>query len=223
MTVGEPVPGWTPRPALPRTDLVGAYVTLTPLLPDHAEPLHASASDDVWTYLAYGPFASADDYRAWIETRASGDDPLFFAVLVDGAPRGVVSYLRTDVANGVTEIGHIWYSPSIQRTRATTEAAYLLARRAFDELGYRRLEWKCDALNAPSRRAAVRFGFRFEGVFKHHMVVKGRNRDTAWYAITEDEWPAVRAAFEAWLDPGNFGPGGRQHRRLAELMPQARH
>ena len=217
MTLGEPVPGWTPRPAPPRADLIGRYVTLTPLLPDHADALHASASDDVWTYLSYGPFASADAYREWIVANAAGDDPLFLAVLVDSAPRGVVSYLRTDTANGVTEIGHVWYAPSIQRTRATTEAAYLLARRVFDELGYRRLEWKCHALNVRSRTAATRFGFAYEGTFRKHLVVKGRNRDTAWFALTDDDWPRVRAAFEAWLDPANFDDEGRQRARLTTL------
>jgi RimJ/RimL family protein N-acetyltransferase len=221
VSLGEPVAGWTPRPALPRTDLIGRYVTLTPLLPDHAEALHASAAESVWTYLGYGPFASAAAYREWIEANATGDDPLFLAVLVDGAPRGVVSYLRTDAANGVTEIGHIWYSPSIQRTRATTEVAYLLARRVFDELGYRRLEWKCNALNVPSRTAATRFGFAYEGTFRKHLVVKGRNRDTAWFALADDDWARVRPEFERWLDPANFDEHGRQRTRLATLSGYA--
>jgi RimJ/RimL family protein N-acetyltransferase len=213
--LGAPVPGWTPRPAPARTTLEGRYVTLTPLLPDHAEALHEAATDDVWTYLGYGPFADADAYREWVEANAATDDPLFFAVLVGGAPRGVVSYLRHDPPNGVTEIGHVWYAPSIQRTPATTEATYLLARNVFDGLGYRRLEWKCNDLNAASRAAAERFGFVYEGTFRQHSVVKGRNRDTAWFGMTDGDWPRVRAAFEAWLDPANFDAEGRQRNRLS--------
>ncbi len=220
--LGEPVPGWTPRPRPPRDPMTGRYVTLTPLLPDHAEALHAAAEDSVWTYLGYGPFDSAAGYRAWVEANATTDDPLFFAVLVDGVPRGVVSYLRHDEANGVSEIGHIWYAPSIQRTPATTEAAYLLCRRVFDDLGYRRLEWKCNALNQPSRDAAARFGFAYEGVFRNHYVVKGRNRDTAWFGMTDGDWPAVKDAFEAWLDPANFDDDGRQRRSLTELRAGSR-
>lgn len=210
---------WTPRPAPSRDPMVGRYVTLAPLLPSHADALLESASDDVWHFLSYGPWPSAAAYRAWIEENAAGDDPLFFAVLVDGQPRGVVSYLRIDRANGVIEIGHIWYSPSIQRSRATTEAAYLLACRAFD-LGYRRFEWKCHALNEPSRRAASRFGFTYEGTFRQHMVYKGRNRDTAWFSIVDGEWPAIRAAFEAWLDPANFDASGTQLSPLATAQPE---
>jgi RimJ/RimL family protein N-acetyltransferase len=139
----------------------------------------------------------------------------------DGRPLGLASYLRIEPAFGTIEIGHIWFGPSLQRTTAATEAIYLLARHAFDDLGYRRLEWKCNALNAASRRAAERFGFTFEGVFRQHQVVKGRNRDTAWYAITDGEWPPIRAGFEAWLDPGNFHPDGTQRRPLGELITRA--
>jgi RimJ/RimL family protein N-acetyltransferase len=154
----------------------------------------------------------------------SSDDPLFYAVigLADERPAGLASYLRIEPEPGVIEIGHIWFGVSLQRTTAATEAIYLLARRAFDELGYRRLEWKCNALNVASRRAAERFGFRFEGVFRKHMVVKGRNRDTAWYAITDDEWPGIRLGYEAWLAPENFGRDLRQKRSLGELMGEAR-
>ena len=194
--------------------MVGRYVTLTPLLPSHAPALVAAADDAVWHYLSYGPWESAAAYAAWIEAEAAGEDPLFFAVLVDGSPRGVVSFLRIDRDNGSIEIGHIWYAPSVQRSRATTEAAYLLARTAFDELGYRRFEWKCNALNEPSRRAAERFGFTYEGTFRQHMVVKGGNRDTAWFSIVDGEWPAIRAEFERWLDPANFDEDGVQRSRL---------
>jgi len=204
---------WSPRDAPSREDMTGRYVTLTPLLPSHAGALVAAADDDVWYFLAYGPF-TPDTYRAWIEENAAGDDPVFFTVLVAGVPRGLVSFLRIDRLNGVVEIGHSSYAPSIQRTRATTEAAYLLPRRAFDELGYRRFEWKCHALNERSRRAAERFGFTYEGTFRQHMVYKGRNRDTAWFSIVDAEWPAIRAEFERWLDPANFDEDGRQRSSL---------
>lgn len=210
--LGEPV-AWEPRPVPPYTRMAGRYVTLEPLLPSHADALHACAGDEVWTYLAYGPWPSTREYAAWI-AGALGDDPQFYAVLVGGEPRGVLSILRIDAANGVAEIGHVWYAPSIQRTPATTEATYLVARRVLDECGYRRFEWKCNALNAPSRRAAERFGFTYEGTFRQHMVVKGRNRDTAWFAMTDREWPAVRVAFERWLDPANFDADGRQRSAL---------
>lgn len=203
---------WQPPSSAP---MEGRYVTLRALVPDDADALYECSRDEsVWHYLAYGPWASAAEYREWLARNATGTDPLFLTVVVDGAPRGVVSYLRTDVDNGVTEIGHIWYAPEIQRTRATTEAAYLLARHVFDDLGYRRLEWKCNAANQPSRDAATRFGFTYEGTFRKHMVVKGGNRDTAWFSIVDDEWPRIRAAFEAWLDPANFDDDGRQRTPL---------
>jgi RimJ/RimL family protein N-acetyltransferase len=147
-------------------------------------------------------------------TVAGRGDTVLLTVLADGAPRGVVSYLRMDPPNGVVEIGHIWYAPAIQRSRVTTETAYLLARHAFDDLGHRRLEWKCDARNARSRAAAERFGFTYEGTFRQHMIVKGGSRDTAWFSLLDGEWPAVRAAFEAWLDPANFDADGRQRSAL---------
>jgi len=213
--LGAPVPGWTPREVPPYATMTGRYVTLEPLLPDHAGALYACSRDEgVWEYLAYGPFSSVDEYAAWIAENIAAGDPQFYAVLAGGEPRGVLSLLRIDAANGVAEIGHIWYAPSIQRTAATTEATYLVARRVFDECGYRRFEWKCNDLNAPSRRAAERFGFAYEGTFRQHMVTKGRNRDTAWYAMTDGDWPAVSAAFEAWLDPANFDAGGTQRESL---------
>lgn len=195
--------------------MTGRYVTLARLAPEHADELwECSRDESVWTYLGYGPWPSADAYRDWVERVYDGDDPMFYAVLVDGRPRGVVSYLRIEPDHGVVEIGHIWYAPSIQRTPATTEAAYLLARHVFDDLTYRRLEWKCTARNAKSRAAAERFGFTYEGTFRQHMVVKGENRDTAWFSLLDREWPPVRAAFQAWLDPANFDADGRQRARL---------
>jgi RimJ/RimL family protein N-acetyltransferase len=201
------------RPPAPVT-LTGRYVTLVPYDAAHADALWAVQDDGVWAYFTYGPFASAAAYREHMATLAATTDPLFLTVLVDGEPRGVVSYLRTDPPNGVVEIGHIWYAPAVQRSRVTTETAYLLARHAFDDLGNRRLEWKCNALNARSRSAAERFGFTYEGTFRQHMIVKGGNRDTAWFALLDGEWPHVRKAFEAWLDPANFDDEGRQRSAL---------
>ncbi len=158
---------------------------------------------------------------AWAET---SKDPLCFTVerLADKRPLGFVSYLRITPEFGVIEIGHIWFGVPLQRTTAATEAIYLLLRHAFDDLGYRRLEWKCNALNAASRRAAARYGFTFEGIFRKHQVVKGRNRDTVWYAITDDEWPAIREGFERWLAAANMDGDGRQRRSLRDLVAEAR-
>jgi RimJ/RimL family protein N-acetyltransferase len=221
--IGLPLPGWAPPPRPPREPIAGRYCRIEPLDPArHAADLHAANSADpqgrMWTYLAYGPFVSRGDYTAWAERVAAGDDPLFYAVIdaASGRAVGVASYLRIDPAAGSIEVGHIALAPALQRTPAATEAMYLLMRRAF-ELGYRRYEWKCDALNAPSRAAAQRLGLSFEGVFRQATVYKGRNRDTAWYAAVDGEWPALRAAFERWLDPANFDEGGRQILRLSEL------
>jgi RimJ/RimL family protein N-acetyltransferase len=220
----RPMPGlnWTPARLPQRVPLEGVTVVLEPVDPRrHASALYSSSehAPELWTHLAYGPFASQGEFTKWLEDRAATEDPLFYAV-VDrsaGAARGMASFLRTDPQNGVIEIGHIWFSPELQRTRQATEAIFLLARYAFDDLGYRRLEWKCDSLNGPSRRAAERFGFVYEGVFRQHMVVKGRNRDTAWFSIIDGEWPAVRTAFEAWLAPENFDSKGGQRRSLVEV------
>jgi RimJ/RimL family protein N-acetyltransferase len=225
--VGESL-DWEPRRAPEPVALRGQNVLLRPLEPRadaqrlYVESHPPAADAGLWTYLPAGPYRDARDLGEALSTMAVSRDPLFFAVVTGGNPAGVTSYLRITPEHGVIEIGHIWFGASLQRTTAASEAIYLLAAHAFDALGYRRLEWKCDALNAPSRRAAERFGFRFEGVFKQHMVVKGRNRDTAWFAITDDEWPAVRAGFRAWLAPPNFDPGGRQRQRLSDLVTQAR-
>jgi RimJ/RimL family protein N-acetyltransferase len=200
-------------------------VRLEPVEPGaHAESLyrlsHSRPEDAVlWIYLAYGPFADQGALAAWLEERARSEDPLFFALVeqASGEAAGMASYLNIVPANGSIEIGHIWFAPSMQKSRAATEAIYLLARHAFDELGYRRLEWKCDALNAASIRAARRFGFTYEGTFRQHMVVKGRNRDTAWFALLDRDWPAVRGAFERWLAPANFDAAGRQRTALSAL------
>ena len=220
--IGEPVPGWTARPRPPRLGMAGRWCELVPLDPArHAEALHAAFAADrsgrMWTYMPYGPFAAPADYRRWAEAVAPSEDPLFHVVLDrrSGLAAGVAAYLRIEPAVGVIEVGHIALAPALQRTAAATEAMYLLLRRAFDELGYRRYEWKCDALNAPSRAAALRLGLSFEGIFRQATLYKGRNRDTAWFALIDRDWPERRAALEAWLDPANFDIEGRQVRPLA--------
>lgn len=220
--IGDPVPGWTPRARPGDEPIEGRFCRIERLDPArHAEALFAANRRDaegrMWTYLPCGPFEDPAAYRTWLDGMARLGDPLFHAVVdrATGLAAGVASYLRIEPAVGTIEVGHIAYSPLLQRTPAATEAMYLLMRRAFAELGYRRYEWKCDALNAPSRVAAERLGFRFEGVFRQATIYKGRNRDTAWYAITDAEWPDRKAAFEAWLDPANFAPDGRQLRPLA--------
>ena len=218
---GQPVGGAVelalPRPAPARVTLRGELCSLQPLdAAAHAAGLFAAyaaagdASD--WTYLGVGPFRSAAEYRAWAEGAAASRDPLHFAVVdnASGAPLGTLSLMRIDSANGVVEVGFVVFSRAMQRTALSTEAHALLMRYVFEELGYRRYEWKCDALNAPSRRAAERLGFSYEGTFRQAVVVKGRSRDTAWFSIIDSEWPALGAEFERWLDPANFGPGGEQ-------------
>jgi RimJ/RimL family protein N-acetyltransferase len=209
---------WRPVPPPQKKILEGRYVRLEPIDPQrHADDLFALSAgrDDIWTYLGYGPFADMAAFRAWLAECARQTDPLFVAIIdkASGRAAGMASYLRIAPANGVIEIGHIWFAPAIQRTRQATEAIFLLMREAF-ALGYRRLEWKCDSLNAPSRRAAARFGFIFEGIFRQHMIVKGRNRDTAWFAMMDHEWPLARAGFERWLAPENFDEGSRQRTPL---------
>lgn len=201
--------------------LLGAHVQLHRLDPaEHGEDLWAAQSSGdprLWEYLAYGPFVDVSALSEHLRAQSVAEDPWFYAVVVDGRAAGVVSYLRGDAANGVIEIGHIWFGGALQRTPAATEAIFLLARHAFETLGVRRLEWKCDAANARSMAAAARFGFTYEGTFRHHMIVKGRNRNTAWFSMLDGEWPAVGAAFVAWLDPANFGADGTQRASLATL------
>jgi RimJ/RimL family protein N-acetyltransferase len=205
-----------------RKVLAGETVVLEPLdAARHGDDLYAAAegADESWRYLPYGPFGSKDEFMRWLPRHASTADPLAFAIIdrATGLALGITTLMSIVPEHGVIEIGHIWLSPRLQRTRQATEAIFIQARYAFDVLGNRRLEWKCDAANAPSRRAAGRYGFSFEGVFRNHRVIKGRNRDTAWFSITDAEWPAARAAFEAWLDAGNFDAEGRQKRSLSEI------
>ena len=222
--IGPTVPGWCKRPVPTRTPMTGRFCRLELLdVEQHAADLWAANSLDregrMWTYLPWGPFGGFDEYLAYLQTVAPKDDPLIHAIIDIGSGKavGVGSYLRINPSAGTIEVGGLAYSPLLQRRPAATEAMYLMMRRAFDELGYRRYEWKCNALNAPSRAAATRLGFQFEGIFRQADVVKGRNRDTAWFAIIDGEWPVLRAAFERWLDPGNFDETGRQRISLSSL------
>jgi len=175
--------------------------------------------DEVWTYLFDGPFADPTSFEERLKAMAKSDDPLFFAIIDSRDERavGYASYMRIEPMHRVIEIGSILFVPALQRTAGATEAMYLMAKHAFDDLGYRRYEWKCNSLNAPSRRAAIRLGFTFEGIFRKHMIIKGRNRDTAWYSMTDEEWPSRKMAFEKWLDPSNLDANGRQLRSLSEF------
>jgi RimJ/RimL family protein N-acetyltransferase len=220
-TVGRPISHWSPRALPPRTAMVGHYTRLDPIDASlHARPLLAAfaASPDArdWTYLPNDPPPDVASYEAWLTRAAASDDPFFHVIHegVAGQPAGIAAFLRIDPVNGVIEVGHINLSQALKQTRAATEAMYLMMRRAFDELGYRRYEWKCDSLNAPSRRAALRLGFQFEGIFRNAVVTKGRNRDTAWFSIIDSEWPARKAAFERWLAPDNFDSNGQQRMAL---------
>lgn len=215
----------TPARRPERITLPGRYVTLVPLEAAHADDLFAATSGAdkawLWDYMSDGPFVDAEAMRVQIGIKAASGDPLFYAVLdrASGRAIGHATLMRIDTANRVIETGNIMFSPALQRTPGATEAMYLLARYVFDELGYRRYEWKCNSLNAPSKRAATRLGFTFEGVFRQHMLVKGRNRDTAWFSMLDTEWPAVKAAFEAWLSPDNFDAAGNQKQSLATFRP----
>lgn len=227
--IGEPLPGWTARQPPPRTPIEGRYCRLEPLDAErHAAELYAAYSQAPdardWTYLSVGPFEDAARYRDFAERAAASKDPLHHTVidLATGRAVGTLALMRIDPPAGVIEVGFVTYSPLLQRSRASTEAQYLLMRRAFDELGYRRYEWKCDSLNAPSRRAAERLGFEYEGLFRQATVYKGRSRDTAWFSILDSEWPAVKAGFEAWLAPSNFDAQGNQRQSLASLRTQRR-
>ncbi|HET7034913.1 MAG TPA: GNAT family protein [Thermomicrobiaceae bacterium] len=219
--VTTPVPVARPERVVHR----GGAVRLEPLDPaKHAAQLYAASHGDaarerIWDYLPYGPFPDLAGFRAWLDGCAAAQDPLFFAVVDerDGAAQGMASYLNIEPAHASIEIGHIWLGPGVQNSRAATEALYLLLHHALDELGYRRMEWKCDARNAASRSAAHRLGFSFEGIFYQHRVVKGHNRDTAWFSILDGEWPAIRANFQHWLTPENFDANGRQRASLRAL------
>jgi RimJ/RimL family protein N-acetyltransferase len=221
--IGFPVPNWHTPPLPSRELMQGKYCRLESLSPNvHAKELFEANAHDKenrnWTYLFNGPFETVEGYLEWLTEASCGHDPLYFAV-VDGQTQkatGVASYLRITPSAGSIEVGSINFSPLLQKTPAATEVMYLMMKHAF-ELGYRRYEWKCDALNAPSRAAAQRLGFSYEGIFRQALVYKGRNRDTAWYAVIDTEWPALERAFQTWLEPSNFDENGKQRVRLSDL------
>jgi RimJ/RimL family protein N-acetyltransferase len=223
--VGDPVPGWEPRPRPQPVVLAGRYARVVPLSSAHYAELYRALcgpdDDDLWTYRPVERPRSLPEL--WMHLAGVLESPVdvTFALVPEegpyaGRPAGIASYLRIDPATGQVEVGGIVLAHGLQRTRAATEALHLLMRHALDDLGYRRFEWKCDSLNEPSRRAAARLGFTYEGRFRNHLVVKGRNRDTDWFSVTDAEWPAVRDAHERWLDPANFDADGRQRTALSE-------
>lgn len=220
--IGAPLPNWTPPPPPPRQTLAGQWCRLEPLRPEaHGDDLFAATRgaelESTWTYLPYGPFPDRADYQEWLNEAARTTDPLFYAIHegTTGRAQGLASFLRIQPASGSLEIGHLYFGPALQRSTAATEALHLLIAWAF-AAGYRRCEWKCDALNAPSRRAAQRLGFSYEGTFRQATIYKGRTRDTAWYSILDREWPALKAVHEAWLAKANFDAAGRPGFRLSE-------
>jgi RimJ/RimL family protein N-acetyltransferase len=221
--IGLPLPGWVPPPPPPRTTMEGRLCRLEPLVVErHGDDLYetivAGKGAAHWTYLPYGPFASVTAFREWLTQAASTADPLFFSIVgqASGQALGLAAYLRITPESGAIEVGHLSFGRPLERTPAATEAMYMMMKRAF-ELGYRRYEWKCDALNAASRHAAERLGFRREGIFRQATVYKGRSRDTAWYSVIDGEWPLLQDAFERWLSPDNFDAHGRQRTSLREL------
>jgi RimJ/RimL family protein N-acetyltransferase len=222
--IGPAVAGWSSRPRPPRAELAGRYCRLEPINPQrHGADLYAAYMEAPdgrdWTYLFDERPERKTDFDAYLGELASSEDPLHFTIVERQSEKalGTAAFMRIDVRHGSIEVGWITFSPRLKQTAAATESMYLMMRLAFDELGYRRYEWKCDSLNAPSRSAAERYGFTFEGFFRNAVVYKGRSRDTAWYSITDQEWPRVRFAFQAWLDPTNFDERGRQKQRLQDL------
>jgi RimJ/RimL family protein N-acetyltransferase len=212
---------WRPAREPARAPIRGRWVTLEPIRPRaHAAALYAATHGPghdkrLWDFMFVGPFVSEADFASWLAACEQSDDPLFFAIVERGrGALGLASFTRINPGHGVIELGNIFFAASLQRSRGATEAIYLMLRHAFDKLGYRRVEWKCDARNRRSQRAALRFGFRHEGVFRQHMVVKGESRDTVWFAIIDRNWPRLHAAYRRWLDPKNFDRAGRQREKL---------
>jgi len=225
--IGQALANWSEPEPPSQEPMEGRFCRLEPLSPErHAAELYAANAQDndgrSWTYLPYGPFESLDQYRAWLEGMCQGEDPLFFAIIrqSDGKAVGVASYLRILPAYGSVEVGHLHFSEQLKRSPLATEAMFLMMQQAFAQ-GYRRYEWKCDALNAPSFAAAQRLGFKYEGTFRQAAVYKGRSRDTAWFSIIDAEWPALSEAFKLWLAPDNFDEAGQQRTRLSELTRKA--
>ena len=226
--IGNSLDGWQACAPPPRSPITGRYCRVEPIdAARHAQALYQANLDDreqrLWTYLPYGPFATLAGYTAWLESACLGNDPMFHTIVDLSSDRavGVASLMRINAPVGVIEVGHINYSPRLQKTRAATEAMFLMMRRVFDELGYRRYEWKCDALNAGSRASATRLGFSYEGTFCQATIYKNRNRDTAWYAIVDHQWPRLKACFEQWLHPDNFDARGGQQTSLSALVGSA--
>jgi len=225
LPLGAPVaPHPAPRPQ--RVTIAGRFVTLTPLdAARHGDSLWQEilGHDWLWAYLSEGPYVDRASFQASLEQREASEDPLFFAILdtASGRALGWASYMRIEPRHRCIEVGNILLTPALQRTAGATEAMYLMARHVFEDLGFRRYEWKCYSLNERSRRAALRLGFTFEGIFRQHMIIKGRNRDTAWFSMLDTEWPARKRAFEAWLEPSNFDANGKQRKPLADFGPQA--
>ncbi|MEM7347662.1 MAG: GNAT family protein [Chloroflexota bacterium] len=222
--IGFPLEGWQPRSWPERKIMTGRYCRVEPIdSATHGADLHQAniqaEYEGFWTYLPYGPFETPAAYQRWLQETCLGEDPFFYAIVDTQTNKavGVASYLRIEPTIGVIEVGHINYAPALQKTPAATEAMYLMMAHVFDDLGYRRYEWKCDALNAGSRKAALRLGFTFEGIFRQATMYKGRNRDTAWFSILDTEWPQQKQAFEAWLNPSNFDEQGQQKSGLARI------
>ena len=230
-TLGQPIggalPNWVPCEFPPRTAMHGRFCRVEPLsIEQHTQDLFTAFQEDkeqrIWTYLPYGPFNDLSTFQSWVESFVLGDDPLFYAIIDSNTEKalGVASYMRIEPEIGVIEVGGINYAPSLQRTPAATEAMYLMMRRVFADLGYRRYEWKCDTLNAPSRRAARRLGFSFEGIFRQATIYKKRNRDTAWFSILDSEWPTLERAYEAWL--ADISPARQQKQSLSQYIERER-
>lgn len=221
--IGRTLPDWQPRVVPPSAPILGRLVNVEPINVDlHCADLFDAFALDIdgrnWTYLPHGPFADIDTFRAWMVAVCFGDDPLFHAIVdtSNGRAVGFGSYLRIDPKVGSIEVGYLNFSPTLQRTALATEAMFLMMRRAFDELGYRRYEWKCDALNAASQASARRLGFTYEGTFRQATIYKGRSRDTAWFSVTDAEWQVNKIEFERWLDPANFNIDGSQRTPLRQ-------
>ena len=215
LPIGDPLDDWATPPRPPRSPMAGRYVDLVPTDVDaHAAALFEAFTEPAdFTYMYYGPFDDVESFTAWMHAGCTSNDPLFHTIVVNGAPVGLASYLRIDERAGSIEVGSLHFSPALQRTPASTEAMFLMMQRAF-ELGYRRYEWKCDALNAPSRSAAIRLGFSFEGIFRQATIYKQRSRDTAWFSIIDSEWPSIQTEFNRWLDLSNFDADGTQRTPL---------
>lgn len=226
LRIGFPLKNWTTALTPPRTPMVGSWCCMEPINPNnHTDALFMAFSEDLenrnWSYLPYGPFETKKAFNGWIRETCLGSDPLFYAIIdkSNNKALGISSYLRITPNVGVIEAGHIHYAPALQNSTAGTEAMYLMMKRAFEELGYRRYEWKCDALNFSSRKAAERLGMTFEGVFRQATIYKNRNRDTAWFSLLDIEWPRMKQVFELWLNPNNFSREGSQINRLQDLFP----